>query len=74
MTLAVRLHPDRSNQYKREVLSRFLRRVAITDLLVISWAVMAAQLLRFGPDSFETILSPDVMASVDPNYSKFTAG
>jgi exopolysaccharide biosynthesis polyprenyl glycosylphosphotransferase len=61
-------------QPKKDVLSGFLRRVAITDLLVIIWAVMAAQLLRFGPDSFETILSPDAMTSFEMNYSVFTAG
>ena len=61
-------------QPRKDALSGFLRRIAITDLLVISWAVMAAQLLRFGPFSFETILSPDAMTSLDLKYTEFTAG
>src|SRR5450631_1389802 len=61
-------------QHKKDVLSGFLRRVAITDLLVIIWAVMAAQLLRFGPDSFEAIFSPGPLTSFEMNYSVFTAG
>jgi exopolysaccharide biosynthesis polyprenyl glycosylphosphotransferase len=35
---------------KQDILSGFMRRVAITDFLVISWAVVGAQLIRFGSD------------------------
>jgi len=74
MTLAARLRADRSAQRKKDVLSGFLRRVLITDLLVIIWAVLSAQLLRFGPDSFEAMLSPSAMTPFDLKYTAFSAG
>src|SRR5450759_511688 len=80
MGLTARLRLDRASQRKKDgqrkkdVLSGFMRWAALTDLLVISWAVLSAQLLRFGPESFETILSPNAMATFDLSYTEFTAG
>ena len=80
MTLTARLRLDRTAQrkqdvvHKRDILSGFIRRVAVTDLLVISWAVLSAQLLRFGPDSFEAILSPTAMTPFELKYTGFSAG
>src|SRR5665647_119645 len=80
MALTARLRLDRASQRKndgqrkKDVLSGFMRWVAVTDLLVISWAVLSAQLLRFGPESFEAILSPTAMTPFDLDYTVFSAG
>ena len=59
---------------RQDVLSGFKRRVAITDFLVISWAVLSAQLLRFGTDSFYAILAPTAMTPFELKYTAFSAG
>src|ERR1035437_5394728 len=74
MTLAARLRIHRAARRKKDVLSGFIRRVAITDFLVICWAVLSAQLLRFGPDSFTAMLSPTVMTPFESKYTVFSAG
>jgi exopolysaccharide biosynthesis polyprenyl glycosylphosphotransferase len=80
MTFAAHLRPNHATQRsrdvvrKQDVLSGFTRRVAITDLLVISWAVLSAQLLRFGPNSFDAILSPTAMTPFELKYTVFSAG
>ena len=74
MTLAARLRIHRAARRKKDVLSGFIRRVAITDFLVICWAVLSAQLLRFGPDSFKAMLSPTVMTPFESKYTVFSAG
>ena len=56
MTLLARTRPDRSTERKRDVLCGFMRRVGITDLLVIIWAVLGAQLIRFAPGASEAAL------------------
>src|SRR5450759_5115367 len=73
MNLATRLRPDRSTQRKNDVLSGFLRRVAVTDLLVIIWAVLGAQLIRFGPGPVKAILPGVEATSVHLKYTAFTA-
>jgi exopolysaccharide biosynthesis polyprenyl glycosylphosphotransferase len=73
MTLATRLRPDRSTQRKKDVLSGFLRRVAVADLLVIIWAVLGAQLIRFGPGPVNAILPGVAATSVHVKYTAFTA-
>jgi exopolysaccharide biosynthesis polyprenyl glycosylphosphotransferase len=73
MTLATRLRPDRSTQRKKDVLSGFLRRVAVTDLLVIIWAVLGAQLIRFGPGPVKAMLPGVAATSVHLKYTAFTA-
>jgi hypothetical protein len=54
-----------------------MRRIALTDLLVIIWAVLGAQLIRFGADPVEAILSgttapADTTTSPDLKYTAFT--
>ena len=51
MTLGTFPSLIRSTRRKHDALSGFMRRVAITDFLVISWAVVGAQLIRFGSDT-----------------------
>jgi exopolysaccharide biosynthesis polyprenyl glycosylphosphotransferase len=74
MTLAARVRIHRAARRKKDVLSGFIPRVAITDFLVICWAVLSAQLLRFGPDSFEAMLSPTAMTPFESKYTVFSAG
>jgi hypothetical protein len=42
--------PDHSTAQRQGSLSGIMRRIAITDLLVIIWAVLGAQLIRFEAD------------------------
>jgi exopolysaccharide biosynthesis polyprenyl glycosylphosphotransferase len=54
-----------------------MRRIAITDLLVIIWAVLGAQLIRFGTDPVGAILSDtrtpaDTTTFPDLKYTAFT--
>jgi exopolysaccharide biosynthesis polyprenyl glycosylphosphotransferase len=48
VSLAAQSRPDLSTRHDPFVLSGFLRRIGITDLVVIAWAVTGAQLIRFG--------------------------
>ena len=48
MTLAALSRLDHSTAHKQGSQSGVMRRIAITDLLVIIWAVLGAQLIRFG--------------------------
>src|SRR5450756_2549335 len=50
MTLGTLLRLDRHIGRKQDVLSGFMRRIGITDLMVVIWAVVGAQLIRFGRD------------------------
>jgi len=54
-----------------------MRRIAVTDLLVIIWAVLGAQLIRFGADPVGAILSDtrapaDTTTFPDLKYTAFT--
>jgi exopolysaccharide biosynthesis polyprenyl glycosylphosphotransferase len=73
VTLGARLRPDRSIQHRQDVLCGFMRRVGITDLLVIIWAVLGAQLIRFGPDATGTKLTAIAKPIPDLDYTAFTA-
>ena len=55
---------------KQNVLSGFMRRVAISDLLVVIWAVVGAQLIRFGTNA-PSATSPVVVETV--SNLKYTA-
>jgi hypothetical protein len=46
-----------TSRKKQDVLCGFMRRVAVSDLLVISWAVLGAQQIRFGSHN-PTVSSP----------------
>jgi exopolysaccharide biosynthesis polyprenyl glycosylphosphotransferase len=77
MTLPARLNPDPSTANEPVPLAAVLRRIAITDLVVIIWALLGAQVIRIGADSFGAILSNDPVASTaavatDLRYSAFT--
>jgi exopolysaccharide biosynthesis polyprenyl glycosylphosphotransferase len=50
-----------------------MRRIGLVDLLVIIWAVLGAQLLRFGPRPVTVTLSDGAITSVDFRYTFFSA-
>jgi exopolysaccharide biosynthesis polyprenyl glycosylphosphotransferase len=74
MTGDTRLRPDLPTQLKQDVLSGFMRRIRVTDLLVIAWAVVGAQLIRFGPGAHAATLPTAAVAPVDLSYTVFTVG
>jgi exopolysaccharide biosynthesis polyprenyl glycosylphosphotransferase len=71
--VGARPRPDSTTQPKQDVLRAFLRRVAITDFLVISWAVLGAQVIRFGPHSAEAKLPTGTETFLDLRYTALTA-
>jgi exopolysaccharide biosynthesis polyprenyl glycosylphosphotransferase len=73
VTVGARPRPDRTTQPQKDVLRGFLRRVAITDFLVISWAVLGAQVLRFGPHSADAKLPTGTETFLDLRYTALTA-
>jgi exopolysaccharide biosynthesis polyprenyl glycosylphosphotransferase len=73
VTVGARPRPDRTTQPQQDVLRGFLRRVAITDFLVISWAVLGAQVLRFGPQAAEAKLPTGTETFLDLRYTALTA-
>ena len=50
----------------------FLRRLALTDLLVIAWAVLGAELIRFGTSHVQALLPGGAKIS-DQGYTVFSA-
>jgi exopolysaccharide biosynthesis polyprenyl glycosylphosphotransferase len=62
MTVTIRPRTDKHTLHRHQGLSGILHRIAATDLLVIIWAVMGAQIIRFG--------SP-ATGSIDLRYSGF---
>jgi hypothetical protein len=50
-----------------------MRRVVISDLLVVSWAVVGAQLIRFGRDGAGTKLPVAAQTLPDLKYTAFSA-
>jgi len=54
VTLGALLRPDLRTRRQRQVMSGYLNRIGITDFLVIVWAVLGAQLIRFGPGPGES--------------------
>lgn len=50
-----------------------MRRVGITDLLVVIWAVSGAQLIRFGPDAQGAKLPAGAATFLDLRYAVLTA-
>ena len=59
MTWGTLAASDRATVREQDALSGFMRWVGVTDLLVVTWAVVGAHLIRFGPDAHDanTILS-----------------
>jgi len=57
MTLAERLRSDHhTHQDRQRALSGIMHRIRLGDLLVIIWAVLGAQLIRFGPGNAQATL------------------
>src|SRR5450631_1136875 len=57
MTLAERLRSDHHTHRDRQrALSGIMHRIRLGDLLVIIWAVLGAQLIRFGPGNAQATL------------------
>src|ERR1035437_7742652 len=73
VTLEAPPRPDHATQHRARALSGFMSRIALTDLLVISWAVLGAQLLRFGAQPVENLVSHGLTSSVAFRYSSFSA-
>ena len=57
---------------KQDVLSGLMRRVAITDLVVISWAVVGAQLIRFGSGTSDANSAAVEQTLPDLRYTTLT--
>ena len=75
MTLGTPPSLIRSTRRKRDVLSGFMRRVGITDFLVIIWAVVGAQLIRFGTSGSEATSPTGGRTTLpDLKYTTFSVG
>jgi len=72
MTLAAPLRTNQPALERQRALPGFLRRVAITDLLVVAWAVLGAQLIRFGTHPVQALL-PGGAETSDQGYTAFSA-
>ena len=72
MTLEAPLRPSEATQVKQHALSGFLRRIAITDLLVITWAVFGAEVLRFGSNAVEATLPGSDDTNLNSRYTAFS--
>ena len=72
MSVAHHLRPDFATQNKAHALSGFLRRIAITDVLVVIWAVLGAELIRFGSGVVVAALPGSDQTSLDRWYTPFT--
>src|SRR5674476_276531 len=72
MTVATRLRVVLPTQHKQGVLSGFIRRIGVTDLVVIIWAVVGAQMIRFGPNAVTATFPTAAVTPVDLSYTMFT--
>jgi len=72
VTLAARPRPDLPTRPKQDALSGFTRRIRTSDLLVIIWAVLGAQLIRFGPGPVKALLPGGATTHVDLDYTAFS--
>ena len=73
MTLAERVylrHPTRDD--RQRAVAGLIQRIGLTDLLVIIWAVMGAQLIRFGQSATQATLSAEQGASFELGYTLFS--
>lgn len=71
MTLGELPGAVRSTERKPDFLSGFMRRIGITDLAVIIWAVLGAQLIRFGAVGAE-VQVPAARTFPDLKYTVFS--
>jgi exopolysaccharide biosynthesis polyprenyl glycosylphosphotransferase len=72
VTLSALLRPDHANQIKQRALSAMMRRIALTDFLVIAWAVLGAEANRFGADAIESTLPGESEISAAQWYTPFS--
>ena len=72
MTLRTPHRLDHSTEISERALSSLIRRMGITDLLVIIWAVLGAQLIRFGPDAARATLPAVQHISLASTYTFFS--
>ncbi len=73
MTLTAFTRPDHATRHKQDSLGGLIHWIAVIDLLVITWAVVGAQLIRFGLDPAEAGLSADKDTPVNMKYTAFSA-
>jgi len=73
VTLRTSHHLDHCSEISERALSSLIRRMGITDLLVIIWAVLGAQLIRFGPDAAGAPLPAVQHISLVSTYTFFSA-
>lgn len=73
MSLRAHVRPDLSNERAQLVMSHFMHRIAFTDFLVIAWAVLGAQFVRFGSEPVEAMRSDGVAASLALKYTALSA-
>jgi hypothetical protein len=73
VTLQAPLRPDHATQSRQRALSGVMRRIAITDFLVVAWAVLGAEAIRFGADPVESMLPGSTCdyRAVQPRSNEF---
>jgi exopolysaccharide biosynthesis polyprenyl glycosylphosphotransferase len=73
VTLAERVHLQHpTGEDRQRALAGLIQRIGLTDLLVIIWAVMGAQLIRFGASATQATLSAEQGASFELGYTLFS--
>jgi exopolysaccharide biosynthesis polyprenyl glycosylphosphotransferase len=63
-------HPTR--QDRQHALSGLVQRISLTDLLVIIWAIMGAQLIRFGDSAAQATMSAEHGSPFQLGYTLFS--
>jgi exopolysaccharide biosynthesis polyprenyl glycosylphosphotransferase len=72
VTLAAPLLPDHATLKNQRAMPGFLRRVAITDVLLVAWAVLGAELIRFGTNAVGGLLPGGDPSFTDSRYTAFS--
>jgi len=72
VTLTARHHADPSARVGRRPLPGLMLKIGLTDFLVVSWAVLGAQLIRFGPDAAAVRLPEDESSPLQLQYTVFS--
>ena len=73
MTLTERVHlAHPTREARQRALSGLIQRIGLTDLLVIIWAVLGAQLIRFGDSAAQATLSAERGTSFELGYTLFS--
>jgi exopolysaccharide biosynthesis polyprenyl glycosylphosphotransferase len=73
VTLTERIHLQHpTGEDRQRALSGLIQRIGLTDLLVIIWAVLGAQLIRFGQSAVQATLSAEQGAYFELRYTLFS--